>query len=73
MLTETVTSPTLARQLLLERAPYGVPEALTRVGGLQAADVIGDDYFRLTGKRPITIAEHIDRMRDQMPLSRKVA
>ena len=24
---------TLARQLLLERAPLGIPEALTRVGG----------------------------------------
>jgi len=35
------------------------------------ADVIGDDYRELTGKEPVTIAAHIERMCDEMPLAQR--
>ena len=59
----------------LGREDWSIEAGLSYYEGVRAgeADVIGEDYFRLTGKQPITIAEHIDRMRDEMPLSAKAA
>jgi len=65
----------VAYRRALGREDWSIEAGLSYYEGVRAgeADVVGDDYFRLTGNRPITISEHIDRMRDQMPLSRKVA
>ena len=35
------------------------------------ADIVRDDYRRLTGKEPLTIRELIELHRDEMPLSRQ--
>ena len=63
----------VAYRRALGRPDWSIEAGLSYYDGVRAgeSDVVGDDYLKLTGKLPITIAEHVDRMRDEMPLSRK--
>lgn len=63
----------VAYRRALGRPDWSIEAGLSFYEGVRAgeSDVVGDDYRKLTGKEPITIAAHIERMRDEMPLSRK--
>lgn len=57
----------------LGRPDWSIEAGISYYRGVRLgeADVVGDDYRRLTGKTPIAVAGHIDRMRDEMPLARR--
>ncbi|MFN8224650.1 MAG: SDR family oxidoreductase [Gaiellales bacterium] len=56
----------------LGREDWAIEAGLSYYRGVAAgeADVVGQDYERLTGKLPITLAQHLDRLRAEMPLAR---
>jgi NAD(P)H dehydrogenase (quinone) len=61
-----------AKRLALGRKDWEVEAGLSSYEALRAGefDVVTDDYARLTGQRPLTVRELIERQRDEMPLRR---
>jgi NAD(P)H dehydrogenase (quinone) len=61
----------IAYRRSLGRPDWAIEAGSTYYDGVRKgeADVVGDDYRRLTGKAPITIAELIALYRERLPLS----
>lgn len=56
----------------LGRPDWSIEMGLSYYDGLARgeADVVGDDFRRLTGRDPLPLAEVVERLRDELPLSR---
>ncbi len=62
----------IAYRRTVGRSDWSIEAGISYYDGVRAgeADVVGDDYRVLTGKEPRTVAQLVEAMRDEMPLSR---